>query len=129
MMTKKNGTTVWLSSKKRNLLEAKKRQYEAQSGQRMDWGKFFLTLAGLYVLSQVGNDSKQQIGGVIDQQEYDAISVTKTELEVLSKAKKGYQQSQGKEIDWGQFLVILAGLWALGEMTKSKGEDKGTAVG
>ena len=123
-MMKKNGTTIWLSSEERRLLNAKKREYEVQSGQRMDWGKFLLLLAGLYALSQVGKDSKQRGDAEVMrlQQEHNTIPVTKTELEVLSKAKEGYQQNQGKEVDWGQFLIILAGLWALNEVTKPKVE-------
>ena len=124
-MAKKSGTTIWLSSEERRLLESKKREYELRSGQRMDWGKFLLIVGGLYALSEAGKRSRRQSDTelIALQQEHGSIPLTTNELEILSKAKEGYQQSQGKEVDWGQFLVLLAGLWALNEVTKPKTEN------
>ena len=52
------------------------------------------------------------------------ITIRESEFEVLSQAKKGYEQAKGRETDWGKFLLFLLGLWILHEVTKPKGEEK-----
>lgn len=53
------------------------------------------------------------------------ITIRESEFGVLAQAKKGYEQAQGKETDWGKFLLFLLGLWILNEVTKEKKELKG----
>jgi hypothetical protein len=48
------------------------------------------------------------------------ITIRESEFGVLSQAKKGYEQAQGKETDWGNFLLFLLGLWLLNEVMKEK---------
>ena len=53
------------------------------------------------------------------------ITLRESEYEALRMAKKGYEQAQGQEADWGKFLLFLLGLWILHEMTKPREENKG----
>ena len=52
------------------------------------------------------------------------ITLRESEYEALKMVKDGYQQVQGKEVDWGRFLLFLLGLYVLHEITKPKGEEK-----
>jgi hypothetical protein len=46
------------------------------------------------------------------------VTLRESEYQVLNQAKTGYEQSTGKEVDWGEFLLFLLGLWILNELTK-----------
>ena len=52
------------------------------------------------------------------------ITLRENEYEALKMAKQGFEQAQGKDADWGRFLLFLLGLWLLSEVTKSKGDKK-----
>ena len=52
------------------------------------------------------------------------ITVRESEFGVLGQAKKAYEQAQGKETDWGKFLLFLLGLYILHEVTKPKEEKQ-----
>jgi hypothetical protein len=52
------------------------------------------------------------------------ITLRESEYEALKMAKSGFQQAEGKEVDWGRFLLFLLGLYILHEATKPKGERK-----
>jgi hypothetical protein len=51
------------------------------------------------------------------------ITLRRSEYEVLSQAKRGYEQSQGQSVDWGRFLLFLLGLYILHEVTNPKERD------
>jgi len=52
------------------------------------------------------------------------ITLREGEYQVLNQAKTGYQQATGKEVDWGEFLLFLLGLWILNELTRKKAKSK-----
>lgn len=52
------------------------------------------------------------------------ITLRESEYEALKMAKSGFQQVEGKDVDWGRFLLFLLGLYILHETTKPKGVKK-----
>ena len=44
----------------------------------------------------------------------------------VNMAKQGYEQAEGKQADWGRFLLFLMGLYFLHEVTKTKEGKKKT---
>ena len=54
------------------------------------------------------------------------ITLRENEYEALKVAKQGYEQAEGKQADWGRFLLFLMGLYFLHEVTKTKEGKKKT---
>ncbi len=52
------------------------------------------------------------------------ITLRENEFEAMKMAKQGFEQVQGKEADWGKFLLFLLGLWILNEVAKPKDDKK-----
>ncbi|MFC1919837.1 hypothetical protein ACFLWX_03510 [Chloroflexota bacterium] len=52
------------------------------------------------------------------------ITISQSEYEILSQAKKGYEQSKGESADWGRFLLFLLGLYIMNEVTKPEKKYK-----
>ena len=52
------------------------------------------------------------------------ITLRENEFEALKMGKQGFEQVQGKEADWGKFLLFLLGLWILNEVAKPKDDKK-----
>lgn len=112
--------TIGLPEGEYQRLSREKARFEAHTGKRVDWGNFLLLVGGLWAFSELAKNGEEPKGttAALSQREKPVISLTPKELDMLTKAKESYQQSQGKEVDFGQFLLILAGLWALHEVTK-----------
>jgi len=55
------------------------------------------------------------------------ITISQSEYDVLSQARRGYEQSQGESVDWGRFLLFLLGLYIIYEVTEPKKRKKKTS--
>ncbi len=51
------------------------------------------------------------------------VTISQSEYEVLSQAKKAYEQSKGESADWGRFLLFMLGLYIAHEVTKPKDKE------
>lgn len=52
------------------------------------------------------------------------ITLRENEFEAMKMAKQGFEQAQGKEADWGKFLLFLLGIWIINEVAKPKDNKK-----
>ena len=55
------------------------------------------------------------------------VTLRESEYQVLNQAKTGYEQSIGKEANWGDFLLFLLGLWILKEVGKKEKPSKNSS--
>lgn len=54
------------------------------------------------------------------------ITISRSEYDILTQARMGYEQATGESVDWGRFLLFLLGLYILDEVTKPKKKKKTT---